>query len=457
MVYKYEVEYVGYGGFYNRYPGKFTFTSNYDIDEDPEKVQEQAHNKALDKGFRSNGHVKIKSINKVEAKKMKVKAFDTVEEYTNYLSNTLIPDLKESGSDAMAEDFIDLLWYLEAMSPDVENFVPEEDFIFYLETTLIPDLKESGSDAMAEDLETGIGFLRQKAKASKVEADASEIYNVIDELVDKFEADEITGDALYNALVQLKMNWIDILTALEKRIGIKASVKSKYKKQMEEKNEEEIKNALKEMKEKLATCELDGELYKEKIKVLEKLLTPEDVKEVDDEVEEKVEKKEEEIKKEVKEVKSNMKIKAGMFTWRTSDTDKVMVAPFIAKEFGGVENIPYDYEAITKATVLLPNGSKYTGTYNGYGEIGGVDVFAALVADLEGIKLTKKNQEELRNKFFKDYDYYRDVEKIKFVEDSSLNYDDVGPSPDDVSQGFMFDAESDEDEDDYEYDDIAEE
>jgi hypothetical protein len=35
------------------------------------------------------------------------------------------------------------------------------DFIYYLENRLIPDLKESGRDATAEDFETAVAFMRQ--------------------------------------------------------------------------------------------------------------------------------------------------------------------------------------------------------------------------------------------------------------------------------------------------------
>jgi hypothetical protein len=36
-----------------------------------------------------------------------------------------------------------------------------EDYINWLETTLIPDLKDSGNDATAEDFETCIEWLRE--------------------------------------------------------------------------------------------------------------------------------------------------------------------------------------------------------------------------------------------------------------------------------------------------------
>jgi hypothetical protein len=70
---------------------------------------------------------------------------------------------------------------------------------------------------------------------------------------------------------------------------VQSSVKSKFKKQMADKSEEDIKKSLADLKEKLMTHDLDKELYKEKIKVLEKLLTPKQVKEIEENVEKNVE------------------------------------------------------------------------------------------------------------------------------------------------------------------------
>ena len=65
-----------------------------------------------------------------------------------------MPDLKDSGMDAMAEDFEYLVQLLDTGQWD-------EDFAVFLEGTLIPDLKESGTEATAEDFETGLKFLRE--------------------------------------------------------------------------------------------------------------------------------------------------------------------------------------------------------------------------------------------------------------------------------------------------------
>ena len=80
--------------------------------------------------------------------------FKSVEDFADFLSNILVPDLKDSGMDATAEDFEYLVQLLDTGQWD-------EDFAVFLEGTLIPDLKESGTEATAEDFETGLKFLRE--------------------------------------------------------------------------------------------------------------------------------------------------------------------------------------------------------------------------------------------------------------------------------------------------------
>lgn len=77
-------------------------------------------------------------------------------EYLDYLKNTLIPDLKDSGSEATAEDFEEIVKNLEAKTYD-------EEFVDYLENTLIPDLWDSGKGATAEDFEQGVYFMEEYA------------------------------------------------------------------------------------------------------------------------------------------------------------------------------------------------------------------------------------------------------------------------------------------------------
>ncbi|MBF0556375.1 MAG: hypothetical protein HQK96_17800 [Nitrospirae bacterium] len=96
-------------------------------------------------------------------------------DYIEYLNDTLIPDLKENGSTATAEDFAILMHILKtgAIPPKGENDESEwatvEDFRKYLEETLIPDLKESGRTATADDFEEGLRYLpiAEKKKESK--------------------------------------------------------------------------------------------------------------------------------------------------------------------------------------------------------------------------------------------------------------------------------------------------
>lgn len=91
-----------------------------------------------------------------------------------------------------------------------------------------------------------------------------------------------------------KQAYDDVKRRLEGSIS--SSVKSKYKKQMENKTDEQRKDELAKLEEALLTHDIDKELYKEKIKVLKKMLTPAEVEQVQDEVEEKVgEEVEEEI------------------------------------------------------------------------------------------------------------------------------------------------------------------
>jgi hypothetical protein len=93
-----------------------------------------------------------------------VQEYFTVTTYISYLEKTLIPDLKESGKTATAEDFETLVYVLrhhKLPQQDLRTWSNVDDFVGYLEETLIPDLKESGSDAMAEDFEQGVEFIKE--------------------------------------------------------------------------------------------------------------------------------------------------------------------------------------------------------------------------------------------------------------------------------------------------------
>jgi len=79
------------------------------------------------------------------------------EDYIKYLKETYIPDLRESGKDATADDFETMIDFIEGKEKS-HGYTPET-FRSFLESTLIPDLKESGDDATIEDFEEGLDYL----------------------------------------------------------------------------------------------------------------------------------------------------------------------------------------------------------------------------------------------------------------------------------------------------------
>lgn len=82
--------------------------------------------------------------------------FFSAEEFTEYLEDTLIPDLEASGAYATAEDF-------ESAKSVIRHGLDAGDssFVEYLQGTLIPDLRESGSEATAEDFEEAVFWMQQ--------------------------------------------------------------------------------------------------------------------------------------------------------------------------------------------------------------------------------------------------------------------------------------------------------
>jgi hypothetical protein len=124
----------------------------------------------------------------------------------------------------------------------------------------------------------------------------------------------------------------------------------------------------------------------------------------------------------------------GFFAFKTSDTNKT----FISK-WG--ENLGVD--VINVATILLPNGEKFTGIYDGYGRITNtenqtIDIFSAIVSSVqESIDDEKTEKKSLRQSFFIDEDYEKNCEKIKIVENSELNFNDVPASQDCRTQGYF--------------------
>jgi hypothetical protein len=115
----------------------------------------------------------------------------------------------------------------------------------------------------------------------------------------------------------------------------------------------------------------------------------------------------------------------GMFTYVTADSGKTLVL----RQYHEKLNCP----TITRATLLLPCGEKVTGHYDGYGRIDGVDIFAAVMAT--SLEEARNDDDTLREKFFA---YFKKNSlKIKIVENSDLEYDDVSFSVSCDSQGFI--------------------
>lgn len=143
----------------------------------------------------------------------------------------------------------------------------------------------------------------------------------------------------------------------------------------------------------------------------------------------------------------------GFFAYRTSDTDKTFCAPEFASGIGR--------PACVVATLLLPNGEKFTGEYDGYGRITDkngltIDIFSAIMSNIaqSSRECAKTSQGEIRDSFFKNFE--GNSRLLKIVEDSDLNFDDVPSSLSCESQGYFFVGEED-DEYDYWQDDEEEE
>jgi hypothetical protein len=77
-------------------------------------------------------------------------------EFIEYLDTTLIPDLKDSGRNATAEDFETATKLLNGKK--VKGW-SKKSFKAYLQSTLIPDLRESGYDSTADDFEGVVEYL----------------------------------------------------------------------------------------------------------------------------------------------------------------------------------------------------------------------------------------------------------------------------------------------------------
>lgn len=89
--------------------------------------------------------------------------FKSAQKFADYLNNTLIPDLEDSGKEATAEDFeqgVDHLEYLIDKGK-ILNVKGLKNLISFLKGTLIPDLKDFGSKATAKDFEELIYWIEK--------------------------------------------------------------------------------------------------------------------------------------------------------------------------------------------------------------------------------------------------------------------------------------------------------
>lgn len=84
--------------------------------------------------------------------------------YLRYLSLTLIPGLRDSGYEATADDFQVAFDLISEPEKKVSTIMwdcnwERSNFVSYLQRTLIPDLRESGRDATADDFQTCVDYL----------------------------------------------------------------------------------------------------------------------------------------------------------------------------------------------------------------------------------------------------------------------------------------------------------
>jgi len=125
----------------------------------------------------------IMSETKKGAKKRKKNPRDK-DTYIEYLEGTLIPDLKESGSEYTAEDFEGIVKFLRGARSHDGRTVQEH--VEFLEETLIPDLYEAGSEFTAEDFEDGIEILREYGRVQNPSGRPDRKYLILAEAFEAF-------------------------------------------------------------------------------------------------------------------------------------------------------------------------------------------------------------------------------------------------------------------------------
>ena len=82
------------------------------------------------------------------------------QEFIDYLENTLIPSLRDSGSEATAEEFeLGAQILKSGYHPSGDSEQNLADWVSWLQNTWIPDLRQDGYEATADDVDTLIRFL----------------------------------------------------------------------------------------------------------------------------------------------------------------------------------------------------------------------------------------------------------------------------------------------------------
>lgn len=118
----------------------------------------------------------------------------------------------------------------------------------------------------------------------------------------------------------------------------------------------------------------------------------------------------------------------GFFSWKTSDTNR------------SITNV-YSSRGTFEVTMLMPNGDKFTeDAYEGYGIFGGVDFYDAVYElNKDNPKFAKEMSDEREKRSIGitlAYNYKK-VILPRFVEDKSLNWEDVKDSKNCENQGYF--------------------
>jgi hypothetical protein len=151
-------------------PKKWTLMYDYSAAQESGAQRARA---IVEQMIRANYRVLVEGYAKQTVRKLAYPYHDqgNVNGFIGYLEHTLIPDLQASGTDAMAEEFETLVTLLKYPPPAEEptystgrvewshRMSEAQNWIAWLQSTLIPDLREDGYEATADDLETGIWFL----------------------------------------------------------------------------------------------------------------------------------------------------------------------------------------------------------------------------------------------------------------------------------------------------------